>query len=46
MKGELIAKDGPVEIWLWDGEYYVYGVTGDPRVCHSEGAAYAVAAKA
>lgn len=43
---ELILKDGRVEIWLLDGEYYVYGVTRDPRICHSEGAAFAIAAGA
>ncbi|MBO9380225.1 hypothetical protein GG804_26010 [Sphingomonas histidinilytica] len=42
----LIMKSGSVEIWLIDGEYYVYGVTSDPRVAHSEGAARAIAASA
>lgn len=37
---------GGVECWLIDGEYYVYGVTRDPRIVHSEGAARAVAAGA
>lgn len=35
-----------VQCWLIDGEYYVYGVTRDPRVCHSEGAARSIAAGA
>lgn len=39
-------KSGPVEIWLIDGEYYVYGVTRDPRVAQSEGAARSIAASA
>lgn len=44
----LIEKHGKIEIWLLDGEYYVYGVTisGDPRVCPSLGMAYEVAASA
>lgn len=42
----LIMKSGAVEIWLIDGEYYVYGVTRDPRIAHSEGAARAIAAAA
>jgi hypothetical protein len=42
----LIMKSGPVEIWLIAGEYYVYVVTRDPRVAHSEGAARAIAAGA
>lgn len=42
----LIFKEGPVEIWLMAGEYYVYGVTKDPRIAHSEGAAFAIAAAA
>jgi hypothetical protein len=35
-----------IECWLLDGEFYVYGVTlsGDPRVCHSEGMARELAA--
>jgi len=42
----LIEKRGNIEIWLADGEYYVYGVTlsGDPRVCPSLGMAREVAA--
>lgn len=40
----LIMKSGPIEIWLIDGEYLVYGVARDPRVAHSEGAARAIAA--
>lgn len=35
-----------VECWLLDGEYYVYGVTRDPRIAHSEAAARAIAAGA
>ena len=43
---KLIEKYGNIEIWLVDGEYYVYGVTlsGDPRVCPSLGLAREVAA--
>lgn len=33
-----------VEIWEADGEFYVYGVLSDPRVCPSEDMARAVAA--
>lgn len=33
-----------VECWLLGAEYYVYGVTRDPRVTHSEGAAREIAA--
>lgn len=42
----LIEKHGRVEIWLVDGEYYVYGVylSGDPRVCQSLGMAREIAA--
>lgn len=42
----LIYKRGKVEVWLVDGEYYVYGYyqSGDPRVCPSEGMAMEVAA--
>lgn len=45
---ELILKTDRAEVWLIDGEYYVYGVTlgGDPRVCHSEGMAREIAAGA
>lgn len=35
-----------VECWEIDGEFYVYGVTRDPRVVHSEGAARSIAAGA
>ncbi|WP_164513686.1 hypothetical protein [Sphingomonas koreensis] len=35
-----------VECWLIDGEYYVYGVTRDPRIAHSEGAANEIASSA
>lgn len=37
---------GGVACWEIDGEFYVYGVTRDPRVVHSEGAARSVAAGA
>lgn len=40
----LILKSGRVQIWLLDGEYYIYGVTSSPRIAHSEGAARAIAA--
>ncbi|WP_338632111.1 hypothetical protein [Afipia carboxidovorans] len=46
----LIYGNGAVEIWkvseAWGFDYYVYGVTltGDPRVCPSEGMAFEVAA--
>ena len=46
---KLIARySATVEIWLMDGEYYVYGVyrSGDPRVCPSESMARDVAAGA
>ncbi len=41
----LIAKRGKIEIWFFDGEYYVYGVTnsGDARVVPSEGMAREIA---
>lgn len=35
-----------VVCWEIDGEFYVYGVTSDPRVAHSEGAAREIAASA
>ncbi len=47
-----IYRNGAVEIWkaaeAWGFDCYVYGVTlsGDPRVCPSEGMAYEVAASA
>jgi hypothetical protein len=46
----LIYRNSPVEIWrvieAWGFDYYVYGVmlSGDPRVCPSEGMAFEVAA--
>ena len=43
---ELIFKRGAVEIWSVDGEFYVYGVTRDPRVCQSLGMAREFAAAA
>jgi hypothetical protein len=42
----LILRTARAEVWFVDGEYYVYGVTGDPRVCPSEGMAREVAAAA
>lgn len=43
---KLIYKKGKVEVWLVDGEYFVYGYyrSGDPRVCPSLGMAMEVAA--
>jgi hypothetical protein len=41
---KLIHRHGRVEIWEIDGEFYVYGITTDPRVCPSIGMAYEVAA--
>lgn len=40
----LIEKHGRIEIWEVDGEFYVYGITRDPRVCPSLGMAREVAA--
>lgn len=41
---KLIFKHSEtVFCYLIEGEYYVYGVTSDPRVCHSEGAARSIA---
>lgn len=45
-KPQLIMKTDRAAIWLVDGEYYVYGVTGIPRIAHSEGAARSIAASA
>lgn len=42
----LIMRQGRVEIWELDGEFFVYGMTRDPRVAHSEGAARSIAAGA
>jgi hypothetical protein len=44
---ELILKNGRIEIWRVDDEFYVYGVTnsGDPIVCPSLGMAHEVAAR-
>jgi len=39
-----IYKNGAIEIWEVDGEFYVYGVTRDPYVCPSLAMAHAVAA--
>lgn len=40
---ELIEKSGKFEIWLIDGEYWVYGYyhSGDPKICATIGAARA-----
>lgn len=43
---KLIEKRGTVEIWLIDGEYYIYGVLSGPRIAHSIGAARSIAAAA
>jgi hypothetical protein len=32
----LTHKDGSIGIWLMEGECYVYGVTKNPRIVHSE----------
>lgn len=42
----LIEKHGTVEIWhdVAADEFYVYGVTRDPRACPSLGMARSVAA--
>lgn len=44
--GKLVFKNGRIEIWSVDGEFYVYGATlgGDPIVCSSLGMAHEVAA--
>jgi len=45
----LLFKSGKIEIWAvsesWGMDYYVYGVTADPRVCPSLDMAYEVAAQ-
>lgn len=47
---KLIEKRGAIEIWEvaepWGSDFYVYGVTRDPRVCPSLGMAREVAAGA
>jgi len=43
---KLIEKSGVVEIWQLGDEFHVYGVTRDPRVCHSLDAAFTIAAAA
>lgn len=47
---KLIHKSGPVEIWAVTEkhgvDYWVYGVTSDPRVCPSLDMARAFAAGA
>lgn len=44
----LIYKRGAVEIWAvaesWGTDYWVYGISRDPRVCPSIGMAREVAA--
>lgn len=45
-KMQMIFKQGRVEIWAIDGEFYVYGWTRDPYVCPSLDMARAVAANA
>lgn len=40
----LIEKRGNIEIWEIDGEFWVYGVTRDPRVVPSIGMARSFAA--
>jgi hypothetical protein len=46
---ELIFKQGRIEIWAVTEahgvDYYVYGITADPRVCPSLGMAHEVAAQ-
>lgn len=45
----LIFKNGPIEIWEVSEshgfDYYVYGITRDPRICPSLGMAHEVAAR-
>ena len=43
---QMIEKRGRVEIWQVDGEFYVYGVTRDPRVVPFLEMARAIAAGA
>lgn len=44
----LVFKRGTIEIWSvsesWGTDYYVYGVTADPRVCPCLGMAMEIAA--
>ena len=44
---ELVAKNGKIEIWSvkerWGTDYWVYGVTADPKVCPSIGMAREIA---
>lgn len=46
---QLIFKQGQIEIWAvseaWGMDYWVYGVSRDPRVCPSLGMAREVAAR-
>lgn len=42
----LILRTARAEVWELDGEFYVYGLTGDPRVVQSEGMARELAAGA
>ena len=46
MPKRIADNDNGVEIWLVDGEYYVYGILSDPRVLHSEAMARERAAAA
>lgn len=32
-----------IEVWIVGGEFFVYGLTADPRICPSEGMAREVA---
>lgn len=41
---ELIEKRNAIEIWLIDGEYWVYGICRDPRIVQSLGMARELAA--
>lgn len=43
---KLIHRDERCSIWQLGDEFHVYGVTRDPRVCHSLSAAYSIAAAA
>jgi hypothetical protein len=45
---QLLYRFGKVEIWLINGEFYVYGVTasGLSRVCYSYATAWELAAGA
>jgi hypothetical protein len=45
---QLLYRFGKIEIWLINGDFYVYGVmlSGDPRICPSYDMAREVAAGA